>query len=110
MLCLPWALPGDREGLQGLRHSRAGGGGGRGELHPSFLDKAGTLLPMQVICNCDEHPGRQRQFPHAALESPPEELPALGQNAFGLSMVQMAAVAKSFPEQEEIGVNSRLCN
>lgn len=24
--------------------------------------------------------------------------------------VQMAAVAKSFPEQEEIGVNSRLCN
>lgn len=26
------------------------------------------------------------------------------------SKVQMAAVAKSFPEQEEIGVNSRLCN
>lgn len=26
------------------------------------------------------------------------------------SKAQMAAVAKSFPEQEEIGVNSRLCN
>lgn len=26
------------------------------------------------------------------------------------SAVQMAAVAKRFPEQEEMGVNSRLCN
>lgn len=91
------------------------------DLPPKKLGKAGALLPALVtgssdaeaaahsarcIQECGEEGARLMQ----PIESLPEQPPALGQGGFGGFKVQMAAVAKSFPEQEEIGVNSRLCN